>query len=134
LDLCRAMLLKHELEITAGTANTDLRAMGAVKVPIPGGGWRFRTPELVTIDDITFALSDRIAADGLSVDTWSDRAVAIRTTKGTANSVAAAIKMLKDHDLDSNIVFVLSDNDEHVLVGLRRDSKSYAQQLQVWLR
>ena len=134
LELARHLMLKHRLEVSEAIAASDIRAVGAIKVQLPGGGWRFRTPDMVTLDDVLFALSDRITADGLSVSTHGRDTVVVRTTKGTANSVAGIVKLLVDHELDDNVAYVLTDDDEYVVIALHGGAGDYVRRFRGWLK
>lgn len=132
-ELAREVSERSGEEVTIHMATTDLRAIGAVRTP-SGSGWRYRTADLVTEHDVAWALEDRMRADGLDAVAFAPNIMLITTTKGTANAVGSLVKMLKDHDLDDNIAFVLSDNDECVLVGLRvPQAKQYASTFKGWV-
>lgn len=116
------------------TLQVDLEAIGSVRVPLGRGQWRYRTPDLITIDDVRLSLQDRLAADGLSCKLFAD-GVVIRTTKGVSGSVAGLFKMLMDYHLDDSIQWVMHDQDDTVLVGVEpRDARaSYQRTVQAWM-
>jgi arginine repressor len=99
------------------TLNQDLQAIGVVRVNLGGGVWRYRTADLLNIDDARLGLKDRLASDGLSANYFSD-GIVILTTKGTAGATATLLKMMKDYDLDRNVHWVIHDHDDTVLVGI----------------
>lgn len=131
-----AALAERGVDATAVTLGNDLRAIGAVRTPLPGvnSGYRYRTPDLVTTEDVTWALAERVGADGLSVVKLSANFLVIRTTKGTANAVSSLVKLLKDHELDDNIVLVMTDDDEFVLIALADRTGDYVRMFREWLR
>jgi arginine repressor len=112
----------------------DLEAVGVVRVNLGGGRWRYRTADLITNDDVKVSLQDRLNSDGISALPTSDGLV-IRTTKGTAGSVAGMLKMLMDYQLDDSILWVLTDNDDHILVGIapREARQSYLATFRSWM-
>lgn len=116
------------------TLQSDLEAIGAVRVPLGRGEWRYRTPDLITIDDVRLSLQDRLAADGLSCALFTD-GIVVRTTKGVSGSVAGLFKMLMDHHLDDSIQWVMHDQDDTVMVGVQpRDARAaYQRTVEAWM-
>jgi arginine repressor len=102
---------------TDATLRTDLERIGVVRVSLGNNVWRYRTADLVTVDDVRMGLQDRLNSDGMLIHPCSDGLI-IRTTKGTASAVAGLVKMLIDYELDPNLRFVLHDHDDTVMVGI----------------
>lgn len=100
------------------TLQRDAEALGLIRVPLGNNVWRYRTADLITVDDVRLTLQDRLAADGLGCELIAD-GVVIRTTKGTAAAAAGLLKMLMDHHLDDSFQYVMHDHDDTILVGIQ---------------
>jgi arginine repressor len=117
------------------TLHSDLEKVGVVRVNLGNGQWRYRTADLITVDDVRINIQDRLASDGLAVQTWTDGLI-IRTTKGTAAALGGLFKMLMDYELDANIRFVMHDSDDTVMLGISpaHTHSSYANDFRAWMR
>jgi arginine repressor len=117
------------------TLQADLEKVGVVRVNLGNGVWRYRTADLLTVDDVRFGIQDRLSSDGLTVAPWSDGLI-VRTTKGTAAAVGGLFKMLMDYELDANIRFVMHDHDDTVMIGISpAEARSeYAASFRAWMR
>jgi len=119
---------------TARTLTTDLERIGVVRVNLGNNVWRYRTADLVTVDDVTMGIQDRMQSDAMSVTPWSDGLI-IRTTKGTAAALGTLFKMLMDYELDHNVRFAMHDHDDTVMLGIypAEARGDYARRLRAWI-
>jgi arginine repressor len=117
------------------TLRTDLERIGVVRVNLGNNVWRYRTADLVTIDDVSMGVQDRLHSDGISAVPWGTDAIIIRTTKGTAAALGGLLKMLIDYELDASIRFVLHDSDDTVLmcVSPPESRGAYLKRVKTWM-
>jgi arginine repressor len=116
------------------TLQEDLEKVGVVRVNLGGGIWRYRTADLLTLDDAKLGVQDRLASDGIAADLWSEGVVII-TTKGTAAATATLFKMMKDYDLDQNIRWVMHDGDDTILMSVypAEARRAYLTTIRQWM-
>lgn len=133
-DLASALQRRGATPPSVRVLTGDLEKIGVVRVNLGNGVWRYRTADLITVDDVRMSIQDRLASDGMSVTPSADGLV-IRTTKGTAAALGTLFKMLMDYELDHNIRFVLHDSDDTVMLGITpADTRpGYAQNFRNWM-
>lgn len=134
-DLATAIERRGYQAPAVRTLQNDLEKVGVVRVNLGNGLWRYRTADLLTVDDVRLSIQDRLASDGLTVHPWSDGLV-LRTTKGTAAALGGLFKMLMDYELDANIRFVMHDGDDTVMLGITPSEtrQGYANSFRAWMR
>lgn len=119
----------------ARTLQNDLQTVGVVRVNLGNGIWRYRTADLITLDDVRLGLQDRLSADGLVCEYWAE-GVVLRTTKGTAAATAGLLKMMIDYDLDVNLKWVMHDGDDTILMAIypKTARETYRATFRDWMR
>lgn len=120
---------------TIDTLGRDLLDIGAIKVNLGGNYWRYRTPDLITNDDLRLAIQDRLQADGMGAKLWTE-GVIIQTTRGTAASLGTLFKMLREYDLDDSIQWVMHDGDDTVMLAVAPATarKAYCDTFNEWCK
>lgn len=87
------LLRQAGMEVTQATVSRDIKELGLVKEPVPGGGYRYvlarQEPSVDRVERARLAFREFVLAIHVSANL-----VLVKTTAGAAHSVAAAIDAL----------------------------------------
>jgi len=93
----------------------DIRDLQIVRIPMPGGGMRFKLASQLGDVNIEDELDERIRVDVLSMNRKADQ-VFLETNRGTASSMAQLLNLMVDDGTQPNILAITSDNDKWLVI------------------
>jgi len=96
----------------------DLRDLQVVRVPMPGGGMRFKLASQLGDANIEDELDERVRIDVLSVNRKEDT-VYHEVNRGTAQALVQLINLMVDDGTQPGILAVTSDNDKWVAIHFK---------------
>jgi transcriptional regulator of arginine metabolism len=106
-------LEKAGAKVTQATISRDIREMGLVKEPLPGGGHRYRAP------DREQGPGKHIFGDLVTAIEYSENLVVVKTVPAGAQSVALVIDSLTNPNILASLA-----GDDTVLVVVRKSSQA----------
>ncbi|HEY8530798.1 MAG TPA: arginine repressor [Limnochorda sp.] len=111
------LLRQAGIEVTQATISRDIKELGLVKEPVPGGGYRYvlarQEPPVDWLERARLAFREFVVSLRSS-----GNLVLIKTTTGAAHSVAAAIDALAWPEIlgsiagDDTVLLVVAEGDE----------------------
>jgi arginine repressor len=93
----------------------DMKLIGIVRVPIPGGGSRLKLVNQIANVNIEDELNERIRIDALNMRK-SERQMMIEMNRGTANTMVRLINLLVDEGGRPGVIAVTTDTDKWVVI------------------
>jgi len=104
----------------------DIRDLNIVRIPMPGGGMRFKLASQLGDVNIEDELDERVRIDVLSVNRKEDT-VYHEMNRGTAQAFVQLINLMIDDGTQPGILAVTSDNDKWVAVHFKsgNDARVY---------
>lgn len=112
-------------------ALNDLQEIGSVRVPMPGGGFRFKLASQLADANIEQELDERVRIDLLGIKRV-DRFLYLEVNRGTTQALTQLVNLMIDDGAWPNIAAVTTDNDKWVT--LHMDDGKYARHLEAILR
>lgn len=99
------------------TIRKDIKKLGLILTPHSRGGntKRYRLPKLVTGRDIEFELIHRFRVDVQTVNRAGLKVV-VTTNRGVVQAILYLLKLAKDEEVIRGVEFVLSDNDDTIVL------------------
>ncbi|MBO2518285.1 MAG: arginine repressor [Firmicutes bacterium] len=113
------LLRQQGIEVTQATISRDIKELGLVKEPVPGGGYRYvfarQEPSADRVERARLAFREFVLSTHVS-----GNLVLVKTTAGAAQSVAAALDALEWPELLGSI----AGDDTVLLVAAERPTSS----------
>lgn len=112
------------------TITVDLRQLGIIRVPIPGGGTQLKLISQINNVNLEQEVDERFRIDVLNVQRQGST-IMIETNRGTAQSVVQLMNLVVDDGSRNGLLAVTSDGDKWVVLHME-DAKQ-ATKWQTWL-
>lgn len=112
------------------TTTKDLRALGIIRVPIPGGGSRLKLVSQINNVNLEQEVDERFRIDALSIKRQGSMMI-IETNRGTATAFVQLMNLLADDGGRAGLAAVTTDNDKWVVVHF--DDGNHARSWTDWL-
>jgi len=115
-ELREAVTRRFGCKPSAATIADDMRGIGIVRVPIPGGGGsRLKLVNQLNTVNIEDELNERFRIDVLNLHR-RDKDLMIEMNRGTANAMVQLINLLVDDGGRPGVIGVTTDMDKWVVV------------------
>lgn len=117
-----AALRELGFEVTQATVSRDIRELGLIKVPSPGGGYRYAVPPRPLPPD-ALGRAQRTFYEYVTDIRFSGNLLLVKTVPGGAHVVAAAIDSLHLDEVvgtvagDDAVLVVVTDGRENPVPG-----------------
>ena len=115
-ELREAVTRRFGCRPSAPTIMSDMKIIGIVRVPIPGGGGsRLKLVNQLNTVNIEDELNERFRIDVLNVHR-RDKDMMIEMNRGTANTMVQLINLLVDDGSRPGVIGVTTDMDKWVII------------------
>jgi arginine repressor len=112
------------------TTIKDLRTLGIIRVPIPGGGTRLKLISQINNVNLEQEIDERFRIDALGIKRQGSM-IMIETNRGTAGSIVQLMNLLADDGARAGLGAVTTDGDKWVV--LHMDDGNHARSWADWL-
>lgn len=129
-EVNEAILMRFGARVAPPTIMKDMRVLGIVRVPMPGGGFRYKLASQVSEFDLDMELNDRLRLDALSIKRGGAN-VYIEVNRGTASAVVQILNLFIDDATLPDVLGITSDGDKWVVLNM--EGVGPAKRVERWL-
>lgn len=129
-EINEAISRRFGARVAHATLMKDMKMLGIVRAPMPGGGVRYRLYSQVTDLDLDQELNDRLRLDALSVKR-GDLNVYVEVNRGTAQAFVQIFNLFIDDAALPDVYGLTSDQDKWVVLH-GKDLRA-AKRIERWL-